>query len=177
MKKNTFKKTITFFKKSETLIIQKQDDIVYLCDGHIIVKIPEWTYNEIRVNSGRFVEMTDNITMCTHNKGSIPEKTDNINIAKLFNDCVENSTKEVRKTPFLMEYDDGRKIFQRIFIGDNCYIAINNDFYEIAEEIGFAEYKGTGKSNNPICADTPYYGIEILPIVVSQDKIKELLSI
>lgn len=180
--KNPYAKTVKLFSKAESLFIDRRGDTVFLCEGHIIVKLHVVAYDAFfRPASGQFLEMADGEKASRRGDTGMPEKSNaETDIAKLFEGMEASATAPVHASPFLMEFTDmrGKNALQRMFTGDGYYIAINNAFYELAQESGLTEFWNAGSSIQPVVAHSgEYNGIAILPIRLNQEKIADFVNV
>ena len=179
MRKN-FAKAIKVFGKSEQLYIARRESDVFLSEGHIIEKVSVYEYNEFfRPASGRFVELKDGEKVGSRD-GGIPEKANGLDIIRLWDEYEKNSTFLVNITPFLMEYspDGKKKALQRMLTGNGYYVAINNNYYELYDEMddlpGF--FWNGGNSISGVFAQSENKGIVILPIRMNQKQFDNFIQ-
>lgn len=180
MSKNPFAKSVKLFSKSTDLYISRTGDCVYLSEGHIIHKMHVAAYDAFfRPVSGQFIELADGEKASRRGNMAMPEKNPAApDMGDIFEKSVPDALNLVYASPFLMEYcaDGKKKLLQRMFTGNSYYVAVNNDFYGIAEESGFSEYRNAGKSISPIVAESGDNGIMILPIRADQQKIDAFIN-
>lgn len=181
-KNNPYTKAVKHFGKADVLIISRREDAIYICDSYMVMKMHVAAYDAFfRPASGQFIELADGEKAERRGNMTIPEKTAAAaDIAKILEDCASSSDYAVSVSPFLMEYSpDGKKArLQRMFTGSGYYVAIQEQFYQIAAESGFCEYRNGGKSVSPIVATSgPYNGICICPIKADQTKIDSFVNV
>ena len=182
MAKNPYAKSAKLFNKANDLFLTRDGDAIYISEGHIILKMHIAAYDAFfRPVSGQFIELADGEKAGRRGNMSMPEKSETApDMGKIFEDATKDCFAPVRVSPFLMEYslDGKKKLLQRMFTGENYYIAINNDFWEVAEENGFSDFQNGGSFINPIMATSgPYNGIMILPIRADQMKIDAFINV
>lgn len=178
--KNPYAKTVKLFSKSNDLYIQRAEHVVYICDGHVILKLHVAAYDAFFCPaSGQFIEMQDGEKAAKRGNMTLPEKNGNIfDMQKMFDDFKEHACLPVTASPFLMEYTGpkGKNALQRMFTGNGYYIAINDAFYEVARENGFTIFWNDGKPVSPVVASSGDNGIVIMPIRLDQEKLDSFVN-
>lgn len=182
MARNPYAKSAKLFNKAADLFLTRNGDAVYMSEGHIILKMHLAAYDAFfRPVSGQFIELADGEKASRRGNMAMPEKTPAApDMGKIFEDATKDCFASVHVSPFLMEYsiDGKKKLLQRMFTGENYYVAINNDFWEVAEENGFTDFQNAGSSIKPILATSGHYnGIMILPIRADQQKIDSFINV
>lgn len=181
MSKNPYSKTVKMFSKSESLYINRDGEEIYISEGHFIVKMHVAAYDAFfRPVSGLFLELADGEKATKNGNMRMTEKIENgFDLVKFFNDFkYDGATELVNASPFLMEYsrDGKKKEYQRMLTGSGYYVSINNDFYQVAEEIGFTSFFGKGNSVSAVYAEAGNNGILILPIRLNQQELESFIS-
>lgn len=182
MAKNPYAKTVKLFSKAEDLYISRKGEAVFISEGHVIVEMHIAAYDAFfRPASGQFIELEDGEKASRRGNMALPEKNAAApDVGERFNKFEEESTESVTASPFLMEYspDGKKKHYQRMLTGHNYYVAVDNDFYAVSEEIGFTSFRNKGNSVSAIFAKSgTYNGIVILPIRADQQKIESFVNV
>lgn len=181
MAKNPYSKSVKMFSKCETLIINRDGEEIYISDGHMIIKMHIAAYDAFfRPASGKFIELNDGEKAVRNGNMRMTEKTENgFNLVKFFQDFRMEAGEMVNASPFLMEYtrDGKKKEYQRMLTGSGYYVSINEEFYQIAEEIGFTTFYGKGNSVSAVCAEAGNNGVLILPIRFNQETLENFISV
>lgn len=182
MTRNPYAKTVKMFSKVDQLIINRDGEEIYISDSHMIIKMHIAAYDAFfRPASGNFIELNDGEKATKNGNMRMTEKVENgFNLVKFFQDFKnDGATELVNTSPFLMEYarDGKKKEYQRMLTGSGYYVSINEDFYQIAEEIGFTTFYGKGNSVSAIYAEAGNNGILILPIRADQQTIDNFVNI
>lgn len=181
MARNPYAKSVKLFSKADDLFISREKDVVYLSEGHIILKIHVAAYDAFfRPVSGQFIELSEGDAAARRGYMTMPEKNPDAPkiyqiIEKAFDDEMINP---VFASPFIMEFspDRKKKILHRMFTGNGYYVAINNDFWEVAEENGFSQFWNKGNSISGIISKSGDNGIFILPIRIDQQSLYDFIK-
>lgn len=180
MAKNPYAKTVKMFSKVDQLIINRDGEEIYIADSHMIIKMHIAAYDAFfRPASGNFIELNDGEKAFKNQNMRITEKTENgFNPVKFFQEFRTEATEMVNASPFLMEYtrDGKKKEYQRMLTGSGYYVSVNNDFFQIAEEIGFTTFYGKGNSISAVYAEAGNNGVLILPIRYDQQTLDNFIS-
>lgn len=181
MAKNPYAKTVKLFSKAEDLYITRKGEAIFISEGHIIVEMHIAAYDAFfRPASGQFIELEDGENASRRGNITICEKSEAApNMADIFSKFGEEAIETVAVSPFLMEYsrDGKKKEYQRMLTGNGYYVAIDEAFYTVAEEIGFASFRGKGNSISAVFAESGNNGIMILPIRADQQKIESFVNV
>lgn len=181
MSRNPYSKSVKMFSKCESLIINRDGEEIYISDSHMIIKIHIAAYDAFfRPASGCFIELNDGEKAVKNQNMRMTEKTENgFNLVKFFQEFRTEATEMVNASPFLMEYtrDGKKKEYQRMLTGSGYYVSVNNDFFQIAEEIGFTTFYGKGNSISAVYAEAGNNGVFILPIRYNQQTLDDFISV
>ena len=181
MAKNPYSKSVKMFSKVDQLIINRDGEEIYISDAHMIIKMHIAAYDAFfRPASGCFIELNDGEKAVRNGNMRMTEKTENgFNLVKFFQEFRTEATEVVSASPFLMEYtrDGKKKEYQRMLPGSGYYVSVNNDFFQIAEEIGFTTFYGKGNSVSAVYAEAGNNGVFILPIRYNQQTLDDFISV
>lgn len=87
MKNNYFKeieRAAKYIAKSDLLILQREGNTVYICNGHILVKVDTGLYNySFRTVSPRYIPLEDEKTARANTKKQLPEECSRYEFTKL----------------------------------------------------------------------------------------------
>ena len=119
------KNAAKFIAKCDTLILQRDGEKVYICEGHILVKVNIGIYNAaFRVVSSRFIDLKDGESVRANNKKDLPT-----GCAKYhFKQLIPATSTPLDITPYKMENTDNVDL-RICFTADGEKVFLSEIFY------------------------------------------------
>jgi hypothetical protein len=183
MAKVSFKNTIKALKNQNNVFIVSNDDFIYLSNGHFIIKVHRYIYNNFFCGKAVcFPIIPDGVNYMTAGTGRTPDIRilDDSKIGVMYEDEIKNNHITAKVSPLILDLEKGnaRSIFYKEN-GEIKGIVINELYYQVLLEIvGTCKEVQATKPNAPISVQYKDEGIVILPINYSScnDFIELLLS-
>ena len=120
------KKAARFLAKCDTLILQRDGDNIFVCDGHILVKVPTGVYNYcFRIASPRFVDLKDGESVRAFNKKELPVECGKYNFKQL----IPATGAPLDITPYKVENTD-KKDLRVCFTADGERVFLCETYYD-----------------------------------------------
>lgn len=119
------KKAAKWLAKCDTLILQRDGEKIYICDGHILVKVNPGMYNAVfRIASPRFIDLKDGESVRANNKNELPTMCAKYNFEQL----IPTTGAALDVTPYKVENTD-KKDLRVCFTADGERVFINDLYY------------------------------------------------
>ena len=179
--KNIYKKFIKAMEKSNVIMLERSGNNYFISNSHVILKISKYVYDSFfRIESPVFVELKDGqfgrYQKNSNKITSISEegcKLDTLMSVKEIEIVNKN-----KFSNFMLDLKDN--VIRWMKINNNDFIAVNNVYYEMFNDIfPNAEWHYSTKKNPLIHVDADTYENDalILPINYDPDELNEFISI
>ena len=120
------KRAAKWLAKCDTLILQRDGKKVYICDGHILVKVNPGMYNAVfRIASPRFIDLQDGQTVRANNKNELPIECTRYEFEKL----IPTTGAVLDITPYKLEVEQNNIDLRVCFTADGERVFINDLYY------------------------------------------------
>lgn len=120
------KRAAKWLAKCDTLILQRDGEKIYICDGHILVKVDPSMYNTVfRIASPRFIDLQDGQSVRANNKRDLPEECGKYGFEKM----IPADGAPVEITPYKLEVEENNIDLRVCFTADGEKVFINNEYY------------------------------------------------
>lgn len=155
--------------KTGITFIQLKENYVYLCDGHFVLKMPKFYYDEeIRSITNYFFTCDCIVSKNTYDNEYKETTTD---VKKFLDDC---DNKKATLTTVKVIYDIQHNVEAQIVKGKNL-VALNTKYIEIMENPFEWECTANG-SKTPVIFNNSDYSVMILPINFNFEKIADIFK-
>lgn len=120
------KRAAKWLAKCDTLILQRDGEKIYICDGHILVKVNPGMYNAVfRIASPRFIDLKDGQTVRGNNKNELPTECTRYEFDKL----IPTTGAPLDITPYKVENTD-KKDLRVCFTADGERVFLWEAYYD-----------------------------------------------
>ena len=120
------KKAAKWLAKCDTLILQRDGEKIYICDGHILVKVDQGMYNTVfRIASPRFIDLKDGQTVRANSKNELPTECTRYEFEKL----IPTTGAPLDITPYKLEVEQNNIDLRICFTADGERVFINDLYY------------------------------------------------
>lgn len=172
-RKNPYRKVVKYFEKSKGFYVQRVNNMVYIADAFVILKLSGFDYNTyICPLSNQFFNINNGEKILKRSDGFVSkcDNDENKNNIKEVYDYIKSSV-EITKSNFLMELpllEDKKKMEKvRLFFSKNI-IGVNEKFIDVFSEITTGQWFSDGKSTSPIVCKTGDTEVIIAPVRISE---------
>lgn len=199
MKKNTamqsvIKNAISLFKKSENLYLQREDNYVYLSEGHVIFRIPNSEYEtEFCLASPRFPSLFDGEMRTARAKEKITsEGGPDLKkiLKKISEDMKKGFYKHSKRLNLVIPDFETNKAFElfrtenEIVCVDTAYTALipfhRNEIDDLNDYYSSIFRDGQGADRSPLIYTSAFEDLEVIILPVNRphelDRLKEDLE-
>lgn len=120
------KKAARFLAKCDTLILQREGESIYICDGNILVKVPAGVYNYcFRIASPRFIDIQDGQAVRANDKRELPTECGKYGFDKI----IPATGAALDITPYKMENTDNKDL-RVCFTADGEKVFLREAYYD-----------------------------------------------
>jgi len=163
MKNNYFKeieRAAKYIAKADMLIIQREGNTVYICDGHILVKVDTGLYNlSFRTVSPRYIPLEDGKTVRAYTKKQLPEDCSRYDFKKM----IPEKEEVLLISPYKMDTVNNQEL--RVCFLPEERVYLSEDYYKNLKVFNTSGVWYGSARNKPVFSDFSLdTAVMILPV-------------